>query len=123
MEIRHIAAARDVPIVAVDAWKYEVEVWNAKSPTKISSFPTQLEPGGERLAISHDGTRVAAAAFEKHGLTGQFRQPPERIASPAGRTQRAPPHEWRRRTVSPRLHRIFISSIHRPLARTAAVSR
>jgi WD40 repeat protein len=69
MEIRHIAAARDVPIVAVGAWKYEIEVWNAKSATKISSFPTQLEPGGQRLAISHDGTRVAAAAFEKHGLS------------------------------------------------------
>jgi len=60
MEIRHIAAARDAPIIAIGAWKSEVEVWNAESATKVSSFLTQLEPGGQRLAISHDGTHVAA---------------------------------------------------------------
>lgn len=69
MEIRHIATAREVPIVAIGAWKIEVEVWNAESATKVSSILTQLEPGGQRLAISHDGTRVAAAAFEQLGLS------------------------------------------------------
>jgi WD40 repeat protein len=69
MEIRHIAAARDVPLVAIAAWEHDVEVWEAASATMIAAFKTALEPGGQRLAISHDGTRVAASAFREHGVS------------------------------------------------------
>jgi WD40 repeat protein len=69
MKIRNIAAARDVPVVAIGAWEHEVEVWDAASAIRTAAFNTALESGGRRLAVSHDGTRVAAAAYREHGLS------------------------------------------------------
>jgi WD40 repeat protein len=46
-----------------------VEVWDAASANKIAAFKTALDSGGRRLAVSHDGTRVAAAAYREHGVS------------------------------------------------------
>src|SRR3981081_857547 len=69
MKIRNIAAARDVPVVAIGAWEHEVEVWDAASAIRIAAFKTSLDSGGRRLAVSHDGTRVAAGAYREHGVS------------------------------------------------------
>jgi WD40 repeat protein len=69
MQIRNIAAARDVPVVAIGAWEHEVEVWDAASAIRIAAFNTMLDSGGRRLAVSHDGTRVAAGAYREHGVS------------------------------------------------------
>jgi WD40 repeat protein len=69
MQIRNIAAARDVPIVAIGAWEHEVELWDAASAIRIATFKTALDSGGRRLVVSHDGTRIAAAAYREHGVS------------------------------------------------------
>jgi hypothetical protein len=45
-----------------------VQVWDLDSQEMITEFPTVLDAGGSRLAISRDGSRVAAAAYARKGL-------------------------------------------------------
>jgi hypothetical protein len=42
MEIRHIAAARGVPLVAIAGWEHDVDVREAAFATRIAAFKTAL---------------------------------------------------------------------------------
>lgn len=45
-----------------------VELWDLQLRQRGSIFPTVLEAGGDRLAVSPTGDRVVAGAFAKHGV-------------------------------------------------------
>ncbi len=68
MEIRHLAAAFDAPLVAAAAAKRTVTIWDLETARERNRFGTILDFGGHRLALSNDGAICIAGAYEKQGV-------------------------------------------------------
>lgn len=66
--IRILAGTHASPIVAAGHSGQSVEIWNIGSQNRISAFPTVLEFGGRRLAITPDGSKVTAANYGAAGV-------------------------------------------------------
>ena len=67
--IRHIATTFDGNLFATAEFKEQVSIWKVDSGEKIISFPTHLDYGGRRLAISTDGHLCAAGAYSIYGVS------------------------------------------------------
>jgi WD40 repeat protein len=66
--IRHLAASRDGSVVAAAEFKSLVHLWDLNSLSWLRTFNTTLDFGGRRLAVSPDGSLVAAGAYRRHGI-------------------------------------------------------
>jgi hypothetical protein len=66
--VRHIATTWAGERVAVASFDRTVAVWDIGSASKVAEFETVLDFGGRRLAISPDGTRVIAGAYQRYGI-------------------------------------------------------
>lgn len=66
-----LASSWDGRLVAyADSGDGPVQVWDLQTYQLVSEFPTILQAGGSRLAISRDSTRVVAGAFRREGVAG-----------------------------------------------------
>ena len=66
--IRHLASSRFGDRVAAAEFEERTHIWDVRKLRRVLSFATILDFGGNRLAISSDGTLCVAASFEKHGV-------------------------------------------------------
>jgi hypothetical protein len=65
--VRHLATSNG-PRVAVGAFEGRVEVWDISTAVRISSFPTVLDFGGQRLCLDGPGARCFAGAYHRAGV-------------------------------------------------------
>lgn len=66
--VRHLAASEGTPLVAAGEFSKNVTIWDLNTCQRKSSFESVLDFGGERLVLSHDGSRCVAAAYQRLGL-------------------------------------------------------
>jgi WD40 repeat protein len=66
--IRHIGTTWNGSRVAVASFEHHVAIWDIQSGKNISEFKTILDFGGSRLAITADGTRLVAGAYDRYGI-------------------------------------------------------
>jgi hypothetical protein len=66
--IRHLAPARDTPLVAAGEFDKWVSVWDTSRRAELSRFETVLDFGGRRLALSCSGRRCFAAGYRANCL-------------------------------------------------------
>lgn len=64
----HIEPSYDGSVVAVGDFSRRVQIWSIPTRSKIAEFETVLEGGGERLAISQDGNKCGAGAYDGSSL-------------------------------------------------------
>jgi len=67
--MRHIATSQNSSIFLTAEFEKKVYSWNIDTYEHISEFNTVLDFGGQRLAISGDGTRCIAAAYSRYGIS------------------------------------------------------
>lgn len=67
-KIRHLASSRFGDRVAAAEFEERMHIWDVRNLRHVGSFATILDFGGNRLAISSDGTLCVTASFEKHGV-------------------------------------------------------
>jgi outer membrane protein assembly factor BamB len=53
--------------VAAGAFKGQVEIWDISTAARLSSFPTVLDFGGQRLCLDGPGARCFAGAYHRAG--------------------------------------------------------
>jgi len=68
-KVDEIVASDDSPFVAVVDIDCNVSIWNLSTGGKISEFRSFWDIGGQRLAISKDGSRCAVGAWNRYGIT------------------------------------------------------
>ena len=66
--IRHLAAASTADRVAAARFESLVSIWDLERRERLSTFETVLSYGGQRLALTPDGTACIAGAFHRHGV-------------------------------------------------------
>ncbi len=67
-QIRHITISRNCRYAAVAEFEEHVQVWELVEQQRIASFATTLDFGGQRIAITDDGTRCVVGAYNRRGL-------------------------------------------------------
>jgi len=67
--IRHIAASRKGSVFVTAEFEKRVCCWDSDAYKLISEFDTVLDFGGKRLAVSEDGAKCAAAAYNTYGIS------------------------------------------------------
>lgn len=65
---RQSAAASGARRAAFSEFEQTVSVWDLDPPRHVATFPTILDFGGARLALSHDGATVVCAAYHREGV-------------------------------------------------------
>src|SRR4029079_15018889 len=66
--IRHIATSPRGNYFAAAEFKSITSIWNIDNAEKLYEFPTVLDFGGSRLAITSDGTACIAGAYHVNGI-------------------------------------------------------
>lgn len=65
--IRHLAVSNDAAIIAAACFEKTVQIWSGQTGQQIGEFNTLLDFGGQRLALTPDGTTCIAGAWGKLG--------------------------------------------------------
>ena len=68
MLIRQLATSMSGKRIAAGEFERKVHIWDLSSWTRLCSFDTVLDCGGQRLAISTDGQHCVAGAYHIHGV-------------------------------------------------------
>jgi WD40 repeat protein len=68
MLIRHLATSWSGSVIAAGEFEHTVHVWDLSAEKHLATFPTILDPGGTRLAITGDGKSCIAAAYHVDGI-------------------------------------------------------
>lgn len=68
-EPRNLVCAAGTGIAAIAAFERSVEIWDLQRVARIAAFRTVMDGGGHRLALSHDGSLLVAAAYNVRELT------------------------------------------------------
>ncbi len=66
--IRHIATSHNGMRLATAEFEHMVQIRDLQSREKIGEFRSILDYGGDRLAISEDGSYCATGAYNRHGI-------------------------------------------------------
>jgi hypothetical protein len=66
--VRHIATSWAGSRVAIAQFERVVQIWDLACREQGAEFDTVLDFGGHRLAITSDGTRVLAGAYNRYGI-------------------------------------------------------
>ena len=66
--IRHIYVSLNGHYAVVAEFEQHVQVWELVHSQRIAAFETTLDFGGQRIAITNDGTRCVAGAFSRRGI-------------------------------------------------------
>jgi len=68
-KMRHIATARDSSVFLTAEFEDKIYSWDLNTYERISEFNSVLDFGGQRLAISGDGTKCVAASYSGRGIS------------------------------------------------------
>jgi len=68
-KMRHIATSLNGSYFLTAEFKEKVYCWDIDTFKCISEFNTKLDFGGNRLAITEDGTHCIAAAYSRYGVS------------------------------------------------------
>jgi outer membrane protein assembly factor BamB len=68
MVIRHLATSWSGSVIAAGEFEHIVHVWDLQAERHLATFPTILDFGGRRLAITADGKNCFAAAYQNEGI-------------------------------------------------------
>lgn len=66
--IRHFASTWSGSVIAAGEFERTVHVWDLNGPCRLATFPTILDFGGKRLAVTPEGTNCIAAAYHVEGI-------------------------------------------------------
>jgi outer membrane protein assembly factor BamB len=70
MRIRHFASSWSGSVIAAAEFERTVHVWDVAAERHVTTFPTIMDFGGTRLAITPDGKACIAAAYYVEGIAG-----------------------------------------------------
>src|SRR5262249_36325207 len=70
MLIRHFASSWSGSVIAAAEFERTVHVWDVAAERHLATFPTIMDPGGTRLAVTPDGKTCIAAAYHVEGIAG-----------------------------------------------------
>lgn len=70
MLIRHLASTWSGSVIAAAEFDRTVHVWDVAAPKHLATFPTIMDFGGTRLAVTPDGKNCIAAAYDVEGIAG-----------------------------------------------------
>src|SRR5262245_58500523 len=68
MLIRHFASSWSGSVIAAAEFERTVHVWDVAAERHLATFPTIMDFGGRRLAITADGRTCIAAAYNVEGI-------------------------------------------------------
>jgi WD40 repeat protein len=68
MVIRHFASSWSGSVVAAAEFEHTVHVWDVGAQIHLATFPTIMDFGGTRIAITPDGKNCIAAAYHVEGI-------------------------------------------------------
>src|SRR5207248_2897310 len=68
MLIRHLATSWSGSVIAAAEFERTVHVWDVAELRHLTTFPTIMDFGGTRLAITPDGKNCVAAAYHVEGV-------------------------------------------------------
>src|SRR5579871_6731737 len=68
MLIRHLATSWSGSAIAAGEFEHTVHAWDLPAEKHLATFPTILDFGGTRLAITRDGNNCIAAAYHVEGI-------------------------------------------------------
>jgi WD40 repeat protein len=66
--IRQLATSRSGTVLAAGEFESHVHFYDLRSLEHLRSFPTTLDFGGHRLAITDDGSRIIVGAYRATGI-------------------------------------------------------
>lgn len=70
MLIRHLASSWSGSVIAAAEFERRVYVWDVAAERHLATFPTIMDFGGTRLAVTPDGRSCIAAAYHVEGIAG-----------------------------------------------------
>jgi hypothetical protein len=70
MLIRYFASSWSGSVIAAAEFERTVHVWDFDGPRHLATFPTIMDFGGTRLAVTPDGRNCIAAAYHVEGIAG-----------------------------------------------------
>jgi hypothetical protein len=68
MRIRHLATSWSGSVIAAGEFERTVHLWDVAKRKHVSTFPTILDFGGTRLAVTPDGKNCIAGAYRVEGI-------------------------------------------------------
>lgn len=69
MQVFEMAASLNGEYFLAAEFKNKIQVWSASNNKKLAEFSTHFAAGDKRMAISNDGSLLAAAAYARFGIT------------------------------------------------------
>jgi WD40 repeat protein len=70
MLISHFASSWSGSVIAAAEFERTVHVWDVAESRHLATFPTIMDFGGTRLAVTPDGEHCIAAAYHVEGIAG-----------------------------------------------------
>jgi WD40 repeat protein len=70
MLIREIASSWSGSVIAAAEFEHTVHVWDMAAEKHLVTFPSIMDAGGNRLAVTTDGKNCIAAAYDVEGIAG-----------------------------------------------------
>lgn len=70
MLIRYLASSWSGSVIAAGEFERTVHVWDVKAEKKVVTFQSIMDAGGNRVAVTADGTNCFAAAYHVEGIAG-----------------------------------------------------
>lgn len=70
MLIRHLSSSWSGSVIAAAEFERAVHLWDLSAEKHVATFPTIMDFGGRRLAVTPDGKNCIAAAYRFQGIAG-----------------------------------------------------
>lgn len=70
MLIRLFASSWSGSVIAAAEFEHTVHIWDVTTERHLATFPTIMDFGGTRVAVTPDGTNCIAAAYHVEGIAG-----------------------------------------------------